>query len=115
MGRNHVWRYTLCLFHTFAVFENNRKNDAKREAKSRGFCSKNRPWAPQGRLILTFLSIFEDSKNRCLFDAALGRQKIDKIQPGAVPRVPGTNLHSPGRMPGGPPLLWGLDPQGDRA
>ena len=34
MARNHVWRYTLRLFHTFAIFEKNRKIDAKREAKS---------------------------------------------------------------------------------
>ena len=35
MARNHVWRYTLRLFHTFAVFEKNRKIDAKREPKNR--------------------------------------------------------------------------------
>ena len=34
MARNHVWRYTLRLFHTFAIFEKNRKINAKREAKS---------------------------------------------------------------------------------
>ena len=34
MARNHVWRYTLRLFHTFAIFEKSRKIDAKREAKS---------------------------------------------------------------------------------
>ena len=45
--QNHVWRYTLRLFHTFAIFEKSRKIDAKREPKSRGFCSKNRPWALQ--------------------------------------------------------------------
>ena len=33
MARNHVWRYTLRLFHTFAIFEKNRKIDAKREPK----------------------------------------------------------------------------------
>ena len=32
----------------------------------------------QGRLILPFWSIFEDSKNHCFFDVVLGRQKIDK-------------------------------------
>ena len=42
------------------------------------FGAKNRSWAPQGRLILPFWSIFEDSKNRRFFDVVLGRQKIDK-------------------------------------
>ena len=37
MARHHVWRYTLRLFHTFVLFEKNRKNDAKRDAKSRVF------------------------------------------------------------------------------
>ena len=67
-GRFLMARYTLRLFHTFAIFEKNRKIDAKRETKSKGFCSKNRPWALQGRLILPFWSIFEDSKNHCFFD-----------------------------------------------
>ena len=34
MARNHVWRYTLRLFHTFAIFEKGRKIDAKRDPKS---------------------------------------------------------------------------------
>ena len=34
MVRNDVWRYTLCLFHTFAIFEKRRKIYAKREPKS---------------------------------------------------------------------------------
>ena len=33
MARNHVWRYTLRLFHTFAIFEKNRKINAKRTSK----------------------------------------------------------------------------------
>ena len=37
MAQNHVWRYTLRLFHTFAIFEKNRKIDAKRDANSRVF------------------------------------------------------------------------------
>ena len=32
MARNHVWRYTLRLFHTFAIFET--KYDAKRDLES---------------------------------------------------------------------------------
>ena len=51
-AQNHVWRYTLCFFHTYAVFEQNRKIDAKRGTKSRRFWVKPKPWAPKGRLIL---------------------------------------------------------------
>ena len=40
MARNHVWRYTLRLFHTFAIFEKNRKIDAKRIPKI-VFCDEN--------------------------------------------------------------------------
>ena len=43
MARNHVWRYTLRLFHTFAIFEKSQKIDAKREAKSLVFSLKKRP------------------------------------------------------------------------
>ena len=35
MARNHVWRYTLRLFHTFAIFEKkNRKINEKRDPES---------------------------------------------------------------------------------
>ena len=34
MAQNHVWRYTLRLFHTFSIFGKRRKIDAKREAQS---------------------------------------------------------------------------------
>ena len=78
MAQNHVWRYTLRLFHTFAIFEKSRKIDAKMEPKSRGFWSKMRPWASKGRLILRFLSIFEKSENRNFFDVALGLEKSIK-------------------------------------
>ena len=37
MAQNHVWRYTLRLFHTFGLFEKSGKVDAKMETKSRGF------------------------------------------------------------------------------
>ena len=37
MARNHVWRYTLRLFHTFAIFEKSRKIDATTEAESHTF------------------------------------------------------------------------------
>ena len=78
MAQNHVSCYTLRLFHTFAIFEKSRKIDAKREAKSHVFSSKNAPWAHQGRLRVPFWSIFEDSKNRRFFDVAFSRRKIDK-------------------------------------
>ena len=69
--------YSSLITH-FRRFRKKSKNRCQKEPKSRGFCSKNRPWALQGRLILPFWSIFEDSKNHCFFDVVLGRQKIDK-------------------------------------
>ena len=33
MARKHVWRYTLRLFHTFAIFEKSQKINVKRDAK----------------------------------------------------------------------------------
>ena len=54
MAQNHVWRYTLRLFHTLAFFEKGRKIDAKGEPKSHAFWSKNGIWALPGRLILPF-------------------------------------------------------------
>ena len=51
MARNHVWRYTLRLFHTFAIFGKYRilmkkgsQNDAKIDAK----IIKKRFWAAKG-------------------------------------------------------------------
>ena len=41
MARNHVWRYTLRLFHTFAIFEKYRKMEPKMEAESYVFSSKS--------------------------------------------------------------------------
>ena len=75
MARNHVWRYTLRLFHTFAIFEKSWKIDAKREAKSQAFWSKVEPWTPQGRLIGPFWSILGGSKNRHLFRCRSGSSK----------------------------------------
>ena len=47
MAQNHVWRYTLRLFHTFAIFEKKKlKIYTKREAKSYTFvekCTLGRP------------------------------------------------------------------------
>ena len=88
MAQNHVWRYTLRLFHTFGLFEKSRKIDAKMEPKSRGFWSKMRPWAPNGRLILPFSTIFENSKNRWFFDVAFRRRKINKNWPVGVKGLP---------------------------
>ena len=76
--------YSSLITHTFAVFGKSRKLNAKSEHKSRGFWSKNRSWAPQGRLILPFLSIFGDSKTRCFFDADSGGPKISKNRPPGV-------------------------------
>ena len=41
MAWNHVWRYTLRLFHTFAIFERSRKIDAKRVVKREVFDQKS--------------------------------------------------------------------------
>ena len=49
MARKHVWRYTLRLFHTFAIFEKTQKNYAKRDPQNRVFGSENEPWAPKDR------------------------------------------------------------------
>ena len=40
MAQKHVWCYTLRLFHTFAVFENNRKINANRDPKINAFGPK---------------------------------------------------------------------------
>ena len=76
MAQNHVWRYTLRLFYTFAIFEKYRKIDAKRDAKSFHFWSKNRPWARKGRLILHFLTIWENLKNHRFLETVLGAKQI---------------------------------------
>ena len=81
MAQNHVWRYTLRLFHTFAIFEKGRKMEPKREAECHHFSSKSRPWAKQGRLIHSLCLIFEGSKNRRFFDVDLGGRKIVKNLP----------------------------------
>ena len=81
MAQNHVWRYTLRLFHTFAIFEKYQKIDAKRDAKSCHFWSKNRPWARKGRLILHFSTIWENLKNRSFLETVLGAKKSQKIGP----------------------------------
>ena len=88
LAQNRVWRYTLRLFHTFGLFEKSGKVDAKMETKSRGFWSKMRPWAPNGRLILPFSTIFENSKNRWFFDVAFRRRKINKNWPVGVKGLP---------------------------
>ena len=64
MARNHVWRYTLHLFHTFAIFENNRKINENRDPESRAFWSKNEPWTRRVRLRGPFFLIFRDLQNR---------------------------------------------------
>ena len=50
MAQNHVWRYTLRLFNTFAIFDKSRKIYAKREPKSLVFWSKSLPWVPRAGL-----------------------------------------------------------------
>ena len=80
MAQNHVWRYTLRLFHTFSIFEKSRKIDAKREAKSCHFWSKKRPWPDHGRLILRFLRFFENVKKNVDFSMSLWvAKKLEKI------------------------------------
>ena len=53
MAQNHVWRYTLRLFHTFAIFEQTQtKNCDERDPKSHVFGSEsellNRTFGAQG-------------------------------------------------------------------
>ena len=64
MARNHVWRYTLRLFHTFALFEQIRKSDAKREANS-NVVMKRRAVGVQGSVYSSSLVVFAGLKNRC--------------------------------------------------
>ena len=78
MAQNHVWRYTLRLFHTFSIFEKSWKFDAKREAKSCHFWSKMRPWTVRGRFIQRFLTILKNTKNQWFFDVALDVEKSIK-------------------------------------
>ena len=54
MARNHVWRYTLRLFHTFALFEKNRKSMPKGRPKVI-VCAGRRPphpWEETGESVL---------------------------------------------------------------
>ena len=62
MARNHVWHYTLRLFHTFALFE----KTLKKGPRVRVFSSKKDPWAPQARLIWQFCLILDGSKKHWL-------------------------------------------------
>ena len=105
MARNDVWRYTLRLFHTFALFETNRKIDAKREPNNYFFWWKMIPRAPKVWFILPFWLFFEGSKNHCCFDAFLGGQKIEKIRPWSAQGSP-NRLQLLPRVPW-PSLLWG--------
>ena len=57
MARNDVWRYTLRLFHTFALFETNREIDAKREPNN-FFWMKNDPSGAQGLIHSSILAVF---------------------------------------------------------
>ena len=48
MAQNHVWRYTLCFFQTFAIFETSLKINVKRNAKRLHFWSQNTSWVLKG-------------------------------------------------------------------
>ena len=78
MAQNHVWHYTLRLFHTFAILGKSWKIDAKFYAKRQLFGAKTWALAPTGRLIRW---IFEDSKNHWFLDVALGIKNSLKIDP----------------------------------
>ena len=101
MAQNHVWRYTLRLFYTFAIFEKHRKIDAKMYLKSTVFWLKIEPWALQGGLILRIWRFLGDSKNDRFFDVGLGRRKIDRNHPGSVQGSQRALRHFAWRYPGG--------------
>ena len=63
MARNHVWRYTLRLFHTFAIFEKSRKVDAKRGPKIYENWSQNRLLADLWPSLSTFWLFWAMPKN----------------------------------------------------
>ena len=112
MARNHLWRYTLHLFHTFAIFEKIFKIDARRDPANLVFSFKSEPWAHQGRLGLPFGLIFEASKNRWFFDVALGLRKICKNrsleQPG-VAQPTSTHGFGGSGVPGRRPIIKEID------
>ena len=92
MAQNHIWRYTLRLFHTFAFFQKSRKIGARRESKSHAFWSKNGALAPKDRFIQPFWSICGGSKNPWIFDITWWCLKIIKNQP--VRRLRGAKWRS---------------------
>ena len=63
MAQNHVWRYTLRLFHTFAIFGKNRKVDAKRAPKIYENWSQNRLLADLWPSLSTFWLFWAMPKN----------------------------------------------------
>ena len=68
MAWTHVWRYTLRLFHTFAIFDKYHRNRSKNNPKIIFFLSKNVPWTEQGRLIVLFEPFYGVSK---IFDFSM--------------------------------------------
>ena len=84
MARNHVWRYTLRLFHIFVIFRKDWKIHEKRDPESHVFWLENRPSGHKARLILQFLLFWGDSRNRWFFDVTGERPKIYKIRPWSV-------------------------------
>ena len=89
MAQNHVWRYTLRLFHTFVIFGKSRKNDAKMALKIQPNWSKSRLWADFWHLIVDFF-VFLSSVKKCWnFEVASEGQKIGKVHHSVAQRSPG--------------------------
>ena len=59
MARNHVWRYTLRLFHTFAIFEQKKtKNLCQKGGHKFCFLLKKRALGAPGSIDCTILVDF---------------------------------------------------------
>ena len=50
MAQNHVWRYMLRLFHTFAIFENKLKNQCQTGHQKSCFFIKKLPLSGKGSI-----------------------------------------------------------------
>ena len=58
MAQNHVWRYTLRLFHTFAIFEKKQKNRCQNGAPKSCFLVQKRASDAAGSINSAIWSVF---------------------------------------------------------
>ena len=75
MAQNHVWRYTLRLFHTFAIFEKTSKNRCEKGPQKSCFLVQNRDLGVQGSIVTTFGDVLGDVEKSMIFEFAPGSPK----------------------------------------